>query len=155
MLPHSSLTAKARADYEGTQWLAYDSHFCHSAEAKQLKDWSEIDPLFWMLYAFHPVQAQKPSHQPGVQDSPSDCTIPSDLTKMTSDQKGHSRYHPYECQPTCKKGSPLAARVQDVNFSIHAWGAIPTHTTSVSALYQRGKVKAEPKGGQKASFCSH
>ena len=50
MLAYLSLIAKAQADYEGTQWLVYNSHFRHSAAAKQLKDWPEIDPSLWTLY---------------------------------------------------------------------------------------------------------
>ena len=44
MLAYFSLIAKAHADYEGTQWLSYDNHFRHTMAAKQLKDWSEVDP---------------------------------------------------------------------------------------------------------------
>ena len=49
MLAYSSLIAKAHVDYEGTQWLSYDNYFRHSPAAKQLKDWSEVDPSLWTL----------------------------------------------------------------------------------------------------------
>ena len=50
VLAYSSLIVRARADYEGTQWLVYDSHPHHAAAAKKLKDWLEVDPSLWTLY---------------------------------------------------------------------------------------------------------
>ena len=111
MLAYSSLIAKAQADYEGTQWLVYDSHLRHSAVAKQLKDWSEIDPLLWTLYfaqsrpRVHPTDEEPKTATTQAGQSPQ-----TSQTKTKSDQKGHSRYQPYERQPICKKWNSSGCR---------------------------------------------
>ena len=63
MLAYPSLIAKAHADYEGTQWLLYDNHFRHTAAAKQLKDWSEVDSSIWTL-CFAQAKSRNPRQPP-------------------------------------------------------------------------------------------
>ena len=97
MLACSSLIAKAHADYEGTQWLSYDNHFCPATAVQQLKDWSEVDPSLWTLCFTQAKPRNHPTDQEPKTTLQAMQSPQSMRSKVNSDQRGHTRYHPYEC----------------------------------------------------------
>ena len=50
LLGYASMITKAGLDYEGTPWLAYDTHFRRSAASARLTTWSQMDASLWALY---------------------------------------------------------------------------------------------------------
>ena len=50
LLGYASMITKASLDYEGTPWLAYDTHFRRSAAAARLTTWSQVDASLWTMY---------------------------------------------------------------------------------------------------------
>ena len=156
MLAYSSLIAKARADYEGTQWLVYDNHFRHSAAAKQLKDWSEIDPSLWTLYfAQSRLRVHPTDEEPKTATTQAGQSSQTLQTKTKLDQKGHSRYQPYERQPICKKWNSSgcrspACRYKHICLECHSHA----HCLTVCPVAKE-KAREDPKGERKASFRSH
>ena len=51
LLAHAAIITKASLlNYEGLQWLAYDSHFWQVAASSKLQDWSQVDASLWTLY---------------------------------------------------------------------------------------------------------
>ena len=97
MLAYFFLIAKAHADYEGTQWLSYDNRFRHAPAAKQLKDWKEVDPPLWTLCFAQAKPRNHPTDQEPKTTLQAMQSPQSMRSKMNSDQRGHTRYHPYEC----------------------------------------------------------
>ena len=50
LLAYAFIITKASLDYEGTPWLAFDSHFRRVAAASRLADWSQVNASLWTLY---------------------------------------------------------------------------------------------------------
>ena len=130
MLAYSSLIAKAHADYEGTQWLSYDNHFRHagSQAAERLVGSGPItlDTVF--------AQA-KPRNHPTDQEPKTTLQAmqsrQSMRSKVNSDQRGHTRYHPYERQPICKKWNTSGCRSPTCRFE-HICLECHSHTHHLS-----------------------
>ena len=155
MLAYSSLIAKAHADYEGTEWLSYDNHFRHAAAAKQLKDWSEVDPSLWTLCFAQAKPRNHPTDQEPKTTLQAMQSPQSMRSKVNSDQRGHTRYHPYERQPICKKWNTSGCRSPTCRFE-HICLECHSHTHRLSeCTVSKGKMRADPQREQKASFRAH
>ena len=155
MLAYSSLIAKAHADYEGTQWLSYDNHLRHAAAAKQLKDWSEVDPSLWTLCFAQAKPRNHPTDQEPKTTLQAMQSPQSMRSKVNSDQRGHTRYHPYECQSICKKWNTSGCRRPTCRFE-HICLECHSHTHCLSeCTVSKGKMRADPQREQKASFRAH
>ena len=50
LLAYPSLITKASADYQGTPWLAYNSHFRQVAAITKQADWSQVNSSLWTQY---------------------------------------------------------------------------------------------------------
>ena len=50
LLTYSSLITKASADYQGSPWLTYNSHFRQMAAITKQSDWSQVNLSLWTQY---------------------------------------------------------------------------------------------------------
>ena len=50
LLAYPSLITKASADYQGTPWLAYNSHFRQVAAITKQADWFQVNSSLWTQY---------------------------------------------------------------------------------------------------------
>ncbi len=62
LLAYSFIIVMAAHDYEGTQWLSYDTHFRTLAATMETQDWSFVDQSLWSLHFNRAVVRQDSSN---------------------------------------------------------------------------------------------